>query len=406
MSALFVIALTTCLNIAAKAQVSNATFEKKIVVTAKSIRIDSLLKVFARQTGVEFSFNTSKISPSKTLAVARQVQTLSQWLTTLRQNPGIQYKVVGNHIILVDNKVTAIPQKGKAAPTAAQTTPPKKTGTSNPSPQTTIVIITDSSQQEQRDTIVHQPILPASSPISIINSAQANSPGSSTSPTIKQQPTPVGPPKRTTASNSPAVQKQTPPRKERTPSIPDDELKQEVFQLVAGYSKHGSGDMKGIVFGAEYTKYLSRKFSLNINIRGTINHDEDKFSYLEQTTNTHIDGSVRFTTAGAQLGINAQLSALRSRHHEIMFSLGGFGRYQSASPDGYGVTRPTTTNPEFLFSFYNWNPQNIVAAGILAQFHYNFTFNNNMLLGIKAGGQTDTEGDVIPQLALSVGKRF
>jgi hypothetical protein len=113
----FIIATTTCSAGPSEAQVTNKTFKKTIVITSREIRIDSLLKIFSRQTGAEFSFNSNKISPSKKLAVASPRQTLSQWLDVLRDNMDVQHKIMGNHIILVEH--------GGTAPTKTNT---KKTG--------------------------------------------------------------------------------------------------------------------------------------------------------------------------------------------------------------------------------------------------------------------------------------
>ncbi|NII27866.1 hypothetical protein HB364_22475 [Pseudoflavitalea sp. X16] len=412
MSALFVIAITVCFHLSASTQVSRTAFDKKIVITTRSIRIDSLLKVFSRQTGVEFSFNPTRVNPSKTLTVSTQHQTLSQWLTTLRQRVGVQHKVVGNHIILFDNGPATAPAQSKPAPRPS-TTPVKQTTTIKPPPQKTTVVIIDSSRTPAQNTTTRQPKAAAT----VIDTTHTVSP-------VKQQPavknavpptapTPLTKPVSNSSSRKPAAairpdtQQPATSRKEERSLPNDDGFEREVFQLMGGYSHHGSGDMKGIVFGASYTRYLSYKFSLNLNIRGTINHRQDNYSYPGPTPGTRTEGAIRFTTAGAQMGVDAQLSVLRSQRHEVMFSLGAFGRYQSASPDGYSVTPPQTSGiPEVLFSLYNWNKQNTIAAGGLLQLHYYFTFNHNILFGIAGGFQTDTNGDAIPQAGLTIGKRF
>jgi hypothetical protein len=411
MSSLFIITIVTCLHITSTAQVSNASFEKNITITARSIRIDSLLRSFSRQTGIEFSFSTNKISPSQLLTVPKQDQTLSQWLTTLRQSTGVRHKVVGNHIILFENSGPTLTAPKKNPSTGgSKTAPAKATGNPGQPSPTRVTILIDSSLP-QKDSGVQQPnaqktgasiapgqVTPSTPATVVTGTAQSLTQAKTATLASKKAALPPS------STNPP---KPIPSRRENKQEAPADGPADEAFQLIAGYSRHGSGDMDGIVFGADYTRYLSHAFSLNINIRGTINYDKDDYSYTNPTTHIRTDASVPFTTAGAQVGINAQLSALRSRHHEIMFSLGGFGRYQSASPDGYSVTSPQTSgNPEFIFNFYNWNKQNTVSAGLLLQLHYNFTFNNNLMLGIKGGIQTDTEGDLIPQAALSVGKRF
>lgn len=414
MSSLFIITLFTCLHISATAQVSNATFERPITITAKSIRIDSLLKSFSRQTGVEFSFSTNKISPSQTLIVSKQQQTLTQWLTTLRQSTGVQHKVVGNHIILIESNGQPVTTPKKNPSTgASKTAPAKATRNRGQAAPAKVTILIDSSQAPQKDTVIQQPTsLKTAAPVVTgqATDSTTTSTRSGTAQSLTQgKPASVSSSKKVTlipVSTTP--QKPIPSRSDARKEEPANDPADEYFQLIAGPSRHGSGDMGGIVFGADYTQYLSHSFSLNINILGTIHHDQDNYSYTNPTTLIKSDASIRSIIAGTQLGINAQLSALRSLHHEIMFSLGGFGRYQSTTPDGYAISYypPATGYPEMIVNLYNSSKQITISAGLLLQLHYNFTFNNNLVLGITGGIQTDTEGDLILQAALSIGKRF
>ncbi|MBO9562272.1 MAG: hypothetical protein J7621_05830 [Niastella sp.] len=404
-----VIAMFVYCSVSASAQVSNATFEKKIVLSSTSIRIDSLLRVFSRQTGVEFSFNPTKVKPSKTLIVSRQSQTLSKWLTALQQQVGIEHKVVGSHIILFDNGPAALPAGNKPSSTPSS----RKTATNNPAVQPKAIIVIDSSRTTSPDRSASSPsterkivdTVRAELPVKQAAASKATTPASPASPTkpvrdtvSKLAPKPTKPATQPTASRVP----------DRSEPADDDEWAAEAFQFMGGYSYHTSGDMNGMVFGASYSRYLSHRFSLVLDLRGTINHREDHISFPHPTIQgERVESAIRHTTAGGQLGIGAQLSVIRSRHHEVMFSLTGFGRFQSASPDGYGAYSPLASGmPEVVFSMYNWNKQNIVTAGGLLQLHYNFTFSNNLLLGIKAGIQTDTDGELIGQAGLSVGKRF
>lgn len=182
------------------------------------------------------------------------------------------------------------------------------------------------------------------------------------------------------------------------------------FEFLGGYSTHGSGDMLGITFGGGYKTYLSKRFSLNYNMRAHINSSKEKIIvYNNLLLNDRRDASVRFTTAGVQLGINAGYSLIRSAKHEFMVSLGGFGRYQSASngSDGYALYFPPTTGqPTVLVGYDNRTPQETITAGYIVQFHYNYTFKNNMFIGLLPGWQNDTNGDIITQIALTVGKRI
>lgn len=181
------------------------------------------------------------------------------------------------------------------------------------------------------------------------------------------------------------------------------------IQFIGGYSKHGSGDLKGIVFGTEYIRYTTKKFSLNYNVRGTINSGRTLIIVNDNTMGTRTDASIRFTTAGVQLGVNGQYSLMRNPRHEFLISLGAFGRYQSASngSDGYRLYSPQLTGqPTILVGYDNRTPQQTVAFGGILQLQYNFTFKNNMYVGVLPGFQTDTKGDAIAQVALTIGKRL
>jgi hypothetical protein len=383
---IFIIATTACFAGPSEAQVTNRTFKKTIVITSREIRIDSLLKTFSRQTGAEFSFNSNKISPSKKLPVASSHQTLSQWLDVLRSNMGVQHKIMGNHIILVEN--------GGAAPVKPSS---KKTGGAKIATRTkpvpshtkqvqTLPVSEDKPAPHGIDTVIKTPAV-------IVQPVPAKP---------ATQPTPVA-----TATKPIPPKPATPPIEEKTIERSLDN--RQVFQGMAGYSEHGSGDMKGIVFGASYTYYLSKKFSLNYELRGTIHSDKDEFTYVHQPSGTTTDASVRFTTAGIQLGVNAQLSIVRSLQHEVIISLGAFGRYQSASngSDGYSTFPETVTGlPVLLIGYDIRTPQNTFSPGGLLQLQYNFTFRNNLFVGVAGGLQTDTNGDLILQTGLSIGRRF
>jgi len=188
-----------------------------------------------------------------------------------------------------------------------------------------------------------------------------------------------------------------------------EKLPGKAIQVIGGFSKHGSGDYEGIVFGTEYTNYHTKKLSLTYSMRATINDGKETIIVNNTTTGTRTDASIRFTTAGVQLGVNGGLSIIRSQHHELMLSLGAFGRYQSASngSDGYSLYYPQATGqPTVLVGYDNKTDQNTYAFGGIGQLHYNYTFKSKFYIGILGAFQTDTNGDVIPQAALSVGRRL
>lgn len=90
------------LPVISKAQLTKEKSEKRIVINSNTIRVADLLGIFARETNLEFSFNSKKLRPSKIITVAHHEQTLSAWLKELEQSTGIHVKVKGDHIILQD----------------------------------------------------------------------------------------------------------------------------------------------------------------------------------------------------------------------------------------------------------------------------------------------------------------
>lgn len=90
------------LPVISKAQLTKEKSEKRIVINSNTIRVADLLGLFARETDLEFSFNSKKLSPSKMITVAHHEQTLSAWLKELEKSTGIHVRVKGDHIILQD----------------------------------------------------------------------------------------------------------------------------------------------------------------------------------------------------------------------------------------------------------------------------------------------------------------
>ncbi len=363
------------------AQISKETFNKSIFVSSSEVRIDSLLRIFTMQTGVEFSFNSVKISPAKKLSVKNHTQTLDQWLKTLSSFLGIQHKLVGNHIILVD-------YPGKTVKGAAVS---KRTKSAN---------------QENLVPPVREPALDNNSTIenTIGDSENTSSIGKLAAVRLTVQddlPMNVTPNEDIKPSEGP-VNFGTPQGERKTISESQDpeNLNRSIYAF-GGWSRHGSGDMNGIVYGVEFGRYLSRRFSLTYSLRSTMNYTPKGGSGSEVLP--------RFTTAGVQIGVNSGLSLIRSPQHEFMIKLGAFGRFQSASngSDGYSLYSPAVTGfPTVLVGYNNTTAQQTFSFGGIFQLQYSFTFNKNIFIGLQPGLQTDTNGDVILQGSVVAGRRF
>ncbi len=193
-------------------------------------------------------------------------------------------------------------------------------------------------------------------------------------------------------------------------SLAQEKTPQKMVQVLGGYSKTGSGDMPGFVYGAEYAENFKRKLSWSVGFSGFIYSKE---TALLSTDNPYYqpDGGLRHTTAGVQVTGHLGLRIVRTPVHELVFRLGPLVKYQSASTDGYSITNPiafgyVTGYAGPIISLINYYPQNTIAAGGSVQILYRYTIRNKISIGILAGGQTDTEGDTMSQLALTVGRKF
>ena len=384
--------------IRSEAQINSNTFDRKIHVSAKEIRVDSLLRIFARQTGVEFSFNSNKISPAKMVSVTNHNQTLNQWLNTLNKTLGVQHKVVGNHIILIDID--------KPVSSKQVTNAPVRKGTSSSG-----VVATTTAVVAKKEAAVEPEVEKVQ-----IGSGKTTESANAKADSGQQKSV-----AETNAVKSADVVKVDSLLKKQVVSVktariqlpieivPDEKSKNSSISFVGGYGRHGSGDMSGIVFGGDYTVYFSKKFSLTYNFRGGVHSSIDPIFY-SNGGGGYTDASIRFTTAGFQLGANGGYSLVNSTHHEFMIKLGAFGRYQSASngTDGYSISYPPPTSglPPVVVSYDNRSSQETLAFGGILQFQYNFTFNSNVFLGIQPAFQTDTNGDAILQGSLVIGKRL
>jgi hypothetical protein len=65
-----------------------------------------------------------------------------------------------------------------------------------------------------------------------------------------------------------------------------------------------------------------------------------------------------------------------------------------------------TPMKRFYYSFIQMQKQLMHLAGYLVELGYAYTFKNNMLISTKAGFQNDTNGDVLTNYGIRVGKRF
>jgi hypothetical protein len=184
------------------------------------------------------------------------------------------------------------------------------------------------------------------------------------------------------------------------------DFREQSIRVMAGYTRTGSGDMGGLIYGAEWEKFFRYKVSWSLGFNGLI-YDGENAIYTPNDPNRRSDGGLRYTTAGVQVVGHLGYSFIKTPVHDFKLRVGPLVKYQTSSLDGYAVTYPLVTNyPEPVVTFYNPNPQRTVALGGSVQILYNYTIRNKISVGVLAGGQTDTEGDLITQLSVMVGRKF
>lgn len=178
------------------------------------------------------------------------------------------------------------------------------------------------------------------------------------------------------------------------------------FHLYFGRSFHGSGDLSGICFTAEYGHFINKKLEISGNITSTMHWGS--FGLFLNSPNESFDASFRYGTAGLQAGSKLGFDFLNLPNHILKAQGGSFVRYQSSSlPDQYGVTFPPAINyPEPVFTFRHEEKQNIFTVGYVAELSYAYITNNQWMLGAKAGFQNDTNADVITYYGIVLGKRL
>lgn len=181
-----------------------------------------------------------------------------------------------------------------------------------------------------------------------------------------------------------------------------------LLNISIGSSFHGSGDMRGVIINTEYFKNLKKHIGLSFSLGGTL-HDGTYPLFFIAPTGQNIDGSIRYTTGGLQFASHLGYDLIKTRKHQFQLRAGGLLRYQSSSPNReliifYPAAGTGLPVPAIVFN--NATPQRTFSIGASAQLFYNYTINDKFAIGLLAGFQTDSNGDVIRQSCISVGRRF
>lgn len=178
--------------------------------------------------------------------------------------------------------------------------------------------------------------------------------------------------------------------------------------LNIGRSIHGTGDMRGIAYHTVYSKRFRKKLSWTATFGGTLHDGSVELFFPDSDRGGEVDGSIRYTTGGIQSTFGVRYGILQTSKNEIYVGLHALVRYQSTSYyDDVKIIYPIVTGlPIPVISFINNTPARTFAIGGSTRLGYNYTTDKNLLFGILGEFQMDSNGDVLSQLGLIVGKRF
>ncbi len=180
-----------------------------------------------------------------------------------------------------------------------------------------------------------------------------------------------------------------------------------LLQLQFGYSRLSTGDMNGVYSLLEYGKYFRKKIKWAVSFGCTIHDGKLELDYTDPGGRNY-DGSIRYTTAGLQTTGSIGYSIFYNYQHEIEVRIGVLLRYQSSSYfDEVIILYPPATNLPFPVSvFNNLSPQRSINVGSSVQLSYKYSIASNITLGLAGGFQADTNGDIVSQISLALGRRF
>ncbi len=104
------------LPIITKAQGQHIDLTKSIKIPESNIRLRSLFKEISDQSVAVFSYDSRKINDNRVIKLKPGVIKLSDLLRTIETQTGLNYRIIGNHIILNKKKIVSSQPSGVSVP--------------------------------------------------------------------------------------------------------------------------------------------------------------------------------------------------------------------------------------------------------------------------------------------------
>lgn len=179
------------------------------------------------------------------------------------------------------------------------------------------------------------------------------------------------------------------------------------ISLSGGRSTHGTGDMKGVSQKIAYGKYFKKRLLWFSSVGADIHDGKFEVTRIGENGET-TDHSFRYTSGAFQLTGGVGFSFLRNSRSDLGIKIGGILRYQSSSfYDNLSILfDPERIGPYPATFIFNTSPQRTYSAGVGPEAFYQQTIFRSIFAGLSAGFQVDTNGDVLTNMALSIGKRI
>ncbi len=175
-----------------------------------------------------------------------------------------------------------------------------------------------------------------------------------------------------------------------------------------GWAKHGTGDIGGFIYGAQYQQSFGEKIYWVVGFEGTFHDDPNGNQLFFEVEGERFDSTIRFVTAGMQLVTGIKYNFFENKESTFgVYALPVF-RYQATSiNDLIDIEFPVITGlPVPVRIILNEEPSRTFSVGGAIRLNYNHTFKKGLYLGILTGFQADTNGDTVINAGLTFGKRF
>lgn len=184
--------------------------------------------------------------------------------------------------------------------------------------------------------------------------------------------------------------------------------KKSFIELNFGLSKHGSGDLPGFNYGFSYGEEFTNRLYWQVGFEGSTNDKESLPLTVVDESGREFDSTPHKVISGFQLIGGIKYNVIESSKHQLGISLLGLGRYQATTINGTNaILFPAFTELPYPVRLYlRDGPSRTIAFGGSFRLGYQYSFGNNLFIGVAGALQTDTNSDTILSSSISFGKRF